>query len=114
MTCVRRRIHVSAAADRVLRWRMRAWERTSSVQPLRIVHDLPALELSTAAMGLKFQAPSNGRTSTYHHRQLVFQTVGIPVHLDHHPIGTKRGAVVDRRQDGEPAGIKRSASERKA
>src|SRR5215831_4550786 len=55
MTCVRRRIHVSAAADRVLRWRMHGWERTSSVQPLRIVHDLPALELSIAAIGLNFK-----------------------------------------------------------
>jgi len=36
MTCVRRQMHVPAAPDRNIRWRMDAWERTSCGRP-----DLP-------------------------------------------------------------------------
>jgi len=57
-----------------------------------------------------WQANPAGRS---HHHRLVFQTSGSAVHLDHYPTGMKRGALVDRRQDGELAAMKRSVSKRK-
>jgi hypothetical protein len=52
-------------------------------------------------------------TGSSHHRQLVFQTMGIAVHLDHHVAGTKRGALLNCRQDDEMASTERSTSTRK-